>query len=757
MADSLLTAPEARRLGTTLGDLQNRLRRIEEGQRATQLDYSSLLYPLVIRDPTTGDVVGSIGQQPDGGVAVIPVGGPPPPQPSDPIVTPIMAGLNAEWDGRFAADAPRPSNFGYIGVHVGGAASFITDPSNMVGVLSEPGVLPIAPLTGPTFVRFVPYNNSTPPVSGPASATVSGTPAQVVAQAVLDGIVTETALAAQAVSTAKMKLAAVTPDILAAKAVTVPAIGDAAVTAPALNASSVTANAVSANAVYAGAIQALAVTAGKVAADSIGANELAANAVNADHVAAGAISAGKLAADSVTANAVAAGAIQAGSLAANSVTAGALAAGSVTAAKLEAVLAIASRFIAGSATGTRAEMNANGFEAWAGTLQTFRVNAANGEVMMLGLYKTANAGMRIELGGSNGADEVRFYQTQTTYGRINAEPGPGSSAAVAMRAQILSVSGGPDLETGVFAYNAETALELRTPSYESQYNTNAQTGFQRSAVSAVSDAVNIWGGSTRLQGRARWGAGQVVFTYRNSSDSIVNNAELQYRAYGGNSPMLYSPAGDMGFVWQTNGEMWLGRPSGTVTGAYGAYWNTPSGRTSKKNERPLRLRAGQARDGLRQVPAKMWNYTEEAVPDEHPPAVITRKARNPRFDPATGRAVVDQSTGNPVYDEDEYEVPTLTHKPHIFPIAEDLAAVLPELVLDRPGIPGGYGVDLRDVVGFLWRVCQELDADVTATQRSAGRVPVSGVEPVPVTGTGFYEENGTLYYRNSTGQTRRVT
>jgi hypothetical protein len=109
-------------------------------------------------------------------------------------------------------------------------------------------------------------------------------PTPVVADDILDGIVTETKLAAGAVTEAK----------IAANAVGTVALQDAAVHAENLAAAAVEVGKIADNAVTGPAIAASAVSAGKIAANAVTATTIAANAVTSAKVAAGAITTDKL-------------------------------------------------------------------------------------------------------------------------------------------------------------------------------------------------------------------------------------------------------------------------------------------------------------------------------------------------------------------------------------------------------------------------------------------------------------------------------
>lgn len=749
---SMLPDPSARRLARTLAQIQGDLETMKAGQRASQLDYSSLLYPLVIRDPATGDVVGSIGQQPDGGVATIPVGGPPPPTPTDPFGTPGTAVVMWEWDGRFAGGAARPSNFAFVVLHVSGAGpNFVTDPSNAVGTLTDAGQIPVTQ-TGQQWARLVAYSTSTPPVTSSASGTATATPAQVVAQAVLDGIVSTVALADRAVSTAKAGLAMATADIVAAAAITAPkvdvaAVGasalavaavtgpklaDAAVGAPALAASSVTANAIAANAVTTPAVQADAVTAaqiaaaavatselaalavstgnlqavsvaaGKVAANAISANELQANSVGTAQLIAGSVQAGDLAANSVTTLALASGSVTADQIAVNAVTAGALAAGSVTATKLAAVLAVATRFIAstgGVTTGTRAEMNAAGFEAWNGSLQTFNVNAATGAVMMLGTYRTAAAGVRGEFG---------------TDGTLTFYPSSGTNAARLRNLNgDLSIEGqqntGDSNRRGFVTINEGAAsLNYGTPGGSVLGSWELGSTFINGKAPVIVQRID--GGRSPADGTARRFAW--LFTTSGGSDSGPSVLHLQNPSGAGGRPFLFGANNDAGVVFDA-GFIAICANDITPAPINASAFRVVSSSQAKTNITEIGFTDDQgaptrALDAVMRAGARRYQYATDLTKRPGRPGGKVRR-----------RVVLDGaaqtfSDGAPVMEEvdAEWSAPPRP-APFVFgPMAEDL----PDSVVEGARGSGSEVVNVASLVGVLWQAVRELTGEVRALQ-----------------------------------------
>lgn len=281
---SSLQSPESRAFGNEIVKMQRAIGRLQAGQRSSQLGYSSIENGQIVVYDENGVRKQTIGRGPNGSYGITASNGLPPPKASTPFVVPITTGLNVRWDGLFFADAERPIDFSHMAVHVSPAPNFIVGPSNLIGTLFNAGELIAAPLPGLSihYVRLVPYNTSG--IAGPQSNEATGTPLQVVAQAVINGIINELSLAAGAVTAAK----------LAAGAVTETAIADDSISTPKLIAGAVQADKLAVNSVTSDKIVSAAITAGKIAALAITADKIAANAINVGHLQAGVVTAEKI-------------------------------------------------------------------------------------------------------------------------------------------------------------------------------------------------------------------------------------------------------------------------------------------------------------------------------------------------------------------------------------------------------------------------------------------------------------------------------
>ncbi|MFF0481982.1 hypothetical protein [Streptomyces sp. NPDC004435] len=230
------------------GDLARLLasydKRLQALERTSQAAYSSIEGGSMDIYDETGELRGSVGVQPDGGVALVAVNTPPPPTPTPPSVEPVLAGLVVGWDGQWDDSYTTPTDFSLVQVHIGPSPDFLPDLSTHVATITAPlgGTVTIA-VDGytPVWVRLMAANTAT--TTGPASAAVQGTPRQAVEQDLIDGIVTETKLARDAVTETKIALGAVGATALAAGAVLEDKLAKAAVTLDKIAKGAVTMNA----------------------------------------------------------------------------------------------------------------------------------------------------------------------------------------------------------------------------------------------------------------------------------------------------------------------------------------------------------------------------------------------------------------------------------------------------------------------------------------------------------------------------------
>lgn len=297
----------------SLSQLASRITALEklvrDLSRSSRLANSSIENGAITVYDAEGTPRGSVGMQEDGTVAVAAVNGPPPPTPTAPTITSVLGGVAVSWDGTFTGGSAAPADFAYLEVRFATAPDFPGDGSLFSAFYSPTAGTVTVPTAGPLWVRLTCVSTSGV-ASAPSAPAGPAGPAPVVADAVLDGIVTELALADGAVSAAKLAAAAVESDALAV-----------------------------------GAVTTVSMTAGSI---------------NGDRLAVGTIAADRIAAASITASQIKALAITGDRLAVNTITADKLAVGTITAASGVISSIDASKITTGTITGTRVQTAATG-------------------------------------------------------------------------------------------------------------------------------------------------------------------------------------------------------------------------------------------------------------------------------------------------------------------------------------------------------------------------------------------------------------
>jgi len=656
-SDSTQIPPSTTRmLADQLATMQAEIDMLKAAMRTGSLGSSSIDDgSLTIKDGL-GNVRGSVGMQPDGSFSTVATNGPPPPRPNLPDLVPFPAGIGVNWNGTFAT-GNRPGDFLQIEVYRGSTADFIAGPSNFIGTIPEAGGIPDTPLdSGNTYYYlFIATNTSELPDkvgTGPRttasepSLVAAASPSMVVAQSVLDGIISETKLAADAVTAAKIKAGAVTGV--------------------------------------------------KIAENSIESPHIIAGGIQAINLAVDSVAAGKIAADAVTAREIQALAVTANEIAANAINAGHITAGAVTAAKLEADMIITKRIIAGTSTGARTQIHpTNGIEAYTGAgVRTFWLDAATGAALLIGTIRSATSGARVEINpGGNNPETMRFFQPNGTYGEIFADPA-GSGAGIFM-------AGSGTNRGKLLAAVAEGATSW------------VAGNVSQSAISCIADEANIWGGDVHIEGRAQYGAGEVVIQSRNGSGTLLNSRTLYFRGAGSGEAALYSANYDTQIVW-TSGGITIQSAAG-ITKAITASNVAPSSRKIKKGEKKIRFKNDRtAGDVLDLLEPKQWNYEDEWVVGEPPPPPKTYTVPGDIIRDGQGRIVTD-AAGNPQREPDQVVTvdPGKPVGPKFGLIAEDVQEIVPEIVQNIEAA-GRLGLADRDVISILWLAVRELRQQVKA-------------------------------------------
>jgi Peptidase_G2, IMC autoproteolytic cleavage domain len=172
MTTQPLTNTDARRLAARISKLENLVR---SQAHTAQLGYSSIDNRALVITDADGVDRGTVGVLPDGTVGVLATNGPPPPQPSEPALTPVVTALAVTWDGTWATPGEvTPLDLARVEVHSSTAYPFTADATTLAGSIerTDGGTVMIPAATGTaTYVRLVAVNTSGIP--GPPSTITS--------------------------------------------------------------------------------------------------------------------------------------------------------------------------------------------------------------------------------------------------------------------------------------------------------------------------------------------------------------------------------------------------------------------------------------------------------------------------------------------------------------------------------------------------------------------------------------------------------
>lgn len=199
---ALLTTAEGQRLGRILAGILDRLDRLEQSQRSSQLERTSLHNGSLDVHDATG-IRQRIGAQDDGAFTSVDVNGPPPPVPTVPIVTALPGGFTVRWDGEFAAGAGttvRPSDWRRVDVHVDLSSGFTPTLATVDAAILVPGGATVHFTTGDYvshYIRLTAVNTSG--TESEPTAQVAVTPLQLAEGDVAPGAVGSVQLAEGAV------------------------------------------------------------------------------------------------------------------------------------------------------------------------------------------------------------------------------------------------------------------------------------------------------------------------------------------------------------------------------------------------------------------------------------------------------------------------------------------------------------------------------------------------------------------------------
>ncbi|MFE1289616.1 hypothetical protein [Streptomyces sp. NPDC058751] len=294
MVNFLDTESDAKRFAALLDGFDKRLQALERTSKAAYTSIEGGTLDIYTED---GQLAGSVGVQPDGGIALVPeaAAATPPPTPGAPTVLSALSGLTVTWDGWWDDSDTPPTDFAAMQVHVGAAADFAPDVTTLAAAIVDVtgGSVTVALNDyAECWVRLVALTTAS--LASAPSTAVQGQARQAVEQDLVDGMITEVKIAESAVSAAKIALGAVGTNALADDAVTAVKILAGAITTDKLLALAVTAEKIASLAITTDKLSALAVTADKLAANSVTATKIAAGVIDATRIKAGSLTADRL-------------------------------------------------------------------------------------------------------------------------------------------------------------------------------------------------------------------------------------------------------------------------------------------------------------------------------------------------------------------------------------------------------------------------------------------------------------------------------
>lgn len=406
----------------------------------------------------------------------------------------------------------------------------------------------------------------------------------------------------------------------------------------------------SANSVTEAMLQVGVVTESKIAPDSISSPLIKSNAILGTHILADQIDGGKLTAQAITSRELRALAVIAGKIDVNAVTAGTIAAGAVTAVKLEANLILSSRIIAGTLNGNRVEVHPLlGLQAFTNNGQTrsFWLDAATGSGFFMGQIATAGSGERIVMNpGGNNPNRIQFWASNNAFAYIDTFTEGAAAAGITMQA-----SGSDTRKVGTVWLRQQWAqLGIADSGLVAGSQFYAEPNFVRCRSATVDLIVDQ--GITPIQGPRR-----VAFIHYTTSGIPVPSSHLNYMEGADGKPWFWGVNQNSGLKFDTDAVAITNGNSMVFGPVAASAFLVSSSEEAKENITVPRFRGNRTSlNVVDEISVKEWGYRDS-------------KAATPNG------------------------------KRHRFPLAEELQAIDPSLVIRDSN--DNLQVDLRDMIGVL--------------------------------------------------------
>lgn len=386
-------------------------------------------------------------------------------------------------------------------------------------------------------------------------------------------------------------------------------------------------------------------------------------------------------------------------LAVNDAKISSLSVGKLTAGFLAADVIMASGAIRTGTGTTYGVFSSGGIQFYRSGLLTVDLNAATGDALLTGTFRTGLVGERINV-LPNGTLRI-FGASGTDYGEIANEGGSWRARSRADAAGNRSVI--------YFSPSNLTVVYGNSSTVYSRFDSGITYGVLNAPVTGV----RVWTQHTPTDGTAN----RFHFVHATNSGDI-NDSVMHYvlNDFKGDDPSILAPGlspEGAGITWSNNAIAATRGNGNAYVFVDGADFRALSSELQKRDIAPIEFTGGRsARDLVDSVASYGFVYDWPIEPRTVP---------------------VDRPGPNGEMRVVEEEVDTTPNGPprrHFFPLAEHLAAVAPELVQVTP--QGELAVGMRDVLGVLWEHGRELSRELRELRRIVTGDPD---KPVVVEGT----------------------
>lgn len=375
-----------------------------------------------------------------------------------------------------------------------------------------------------------------------------------------------------------------------------------------------------------------------------------------------------------------------------------LSVGKLTAGFLSADVIMSTGEIRTGTGNTYGIFSSGGIQFYRAGILTVDLNAATGDALMTGTYRSGLVGERINI-LPDGTLRI-FGASGTDYGEIANEGG-------AWRARSRADAAG---NRSVIYFNPSnlTAVYGNSSTVYSRFDTGITYGVFNAPVTGI----RVW-----TQHAPTDGTENRFHMVHATSSGDLNDTVLHYirNDFKGDDPSILAPGlspEGAGITWSNNAIAATRGNGNAYVFVDGADFRALSSELQKRDIAPIAFAGGRsARDVVDSVASYGFIYD---WPIE--PRTVPVERRQPDGSMKVVQEDVDVTPGPP--------------RRHFFPLAEHLAKVAPELVQTTP--QGQLAVGMRDAIGVLWENSRELSRELRELRRLITGQPD---KPVVVEGT----------------------